>query len=520
MAHDSSNSVVNFDRFLPSDQHLFPFQHVGVAYALMQSADGKGVFIADEQGLGKTRQAIVLAKAHAALLSNRKPKVLVVCKSALKLNWAKEYAMCAPELDVHVAGGTRPYELEADVVIISFNLLRVWADALILEQFTGLIIDESHCVKDGKTQQTKAATKIATDVRSRRGLVALLSGTPFLNKPAELVSQLAMIGRLEDVCPRPRRPQPTARDWEYSFLNNFCNPVKVNIGRGETRTKYEGATQGKMPVLNSRMRQHFMVRRLRKEVLNMSETHRIHVPLSLNGDLNHYWDVEANFTPKDSRSAAIELLTALRQAAALCKINAGVEWVQDFIAENPGKKLVAWAWHIPVQAGLAEALNAAGIKAVYLKGEQDKGRIEEAKAEFNEGNAQVIVCSLQAHREGHTLLGDGTNVTDSVFIEQPWHPGAVAQAEDRISRIGRQADAVFAHTLIAPGTVDEWLEGLISEKWSTFTAGVDGKAVEGQQASMIAAMLAKLQAHMIEKYGPDRVAGWNFPTPPQEGDLA
>jgi SWI/SNF-related matrix-associated actin-dependent regulator 1 of chromatin subfamily A len=508
MAHD-----INFDRFLPEGQHLYPFQHAGVAYAVWQSQHGLGTMIADEQGLGKTIQAIVAAKVAAAIRKQEAEatKVLIIGKAALKLNWAREINRAAPEWDVQILAGKRPYELIGNVAIISFNLLKVWADALIAEGFTTLIIDESHCVKDARTQQTKAAMKIAADIRSRQGLVLLLSGTPLLNRPVELVSQLQIMGRIEEISPPPRYGT-TDQDWEFAFKNSFCNPTKVQRGR-KTYTEYKGSSREDL--LSNRLRNRCMIRRLRKEVLSMEDTHRVPVSLSLNGDLDPYWQIEEHFVAKDPRSEALELLTALRQSVALCKIPAAVEWVQDFLEENDGKKLVVWAWHVEVQQAITAALNAAGIEAIYLKGEQDKGRIEEAKARFNEGSAQVIVCSLQAHREGHTLVGNGSNVTDSCFVELPWHPGALSQAEDRINRIGQNADVVFAHNLTVPGTVDQWLAELIDEKWATFRGVVNGTIVDAESQSVRDAVAAKLAAHLAAKY-PAKYGHLVA----QEGDLA
>jgi len=494
---DMAHETLNFDSFLPEGQTLKPFQHVGVAYAVHQNQGGKGCFIADEQGLGKTVQAIVAAKVHAAV-HGYAPKILIVCKNALKGNWEHEIGMFAPEWDVQVLAGTRPYHMTSQVAIISFNLLGRWADALVAEGFTSLIIDESHVVKDPKTGQTKAAVKIAQDIRSRNGFVVLLSGTPLLNRVVELVTQLEIIGRLAEVSPRPRKDNPTDRDWEYAFKFTFCAPKQNSYGKWE----FKGGS--KLDLLNTNMRDVCYVRRLRNDVLDLTDTHRIHTPLSLNGDLNRYWDVEANFTAKDPRSFVIELLTQLRKTVASCKIPAAIEWVKDFVEENPGKKLVAWAWHVDVQQELTAALNEAGIKAIYLKEWQDRGQIEEGKKQFNQGDAQVIVCSLQAHREGHTLVGNGSNVTDSLFVEQPWHPGAVAQAEDRINRIGREAAAVFAHTLIVPGTVDVWLEDLIAEKWAIVRAAADGSITDWDDDEMEKAVQARLVAHLMTKFGPDR----------------
>lgn len=497
MAHDT----LNFDYLLPEGQALLDFQHTGVAYALYQIMDGKGCFIADEQGLGKTAQGIALCKLFAQCKSIEAPKFLFITPPSIKANWEKEMARFAPEWDTQILSGTKPYKMVGNVAIIGYNLLRTWADALIAEGFDAVVMDESHKVKDPKTQQTKAALKIAADVRSRRGAVLLLTGTPLLNRPVELVSQLQMIDRIREISPAPYRGDDDVA-WEYAFKHTFCGAKKNSYGKWE----YKGASR--LDLLNTNLRNRCMIRRLRNEVLDMTETHRVQIDLTLNGDLKPYLDLEANFQGSgDPRSFILELLNALRTQISICKIPAAVEWITDFLADNEGKKLVVWADHKEAQRGIAEALNAAGIKAIYWYEEQGKGRLEEAKAEFNEGDAQVIVCSLKAHGFGHTLVGNGHNVTDALFVEQPWHPGAVTQAEDRINRIGRQAEAVFAHTLVVPGTVDTWLADLINSKWATFRAAIDGTVSDAEIADMQKVVMDKLAAHLLAKYGEGRFPG-------------
>ena len=484
----TATPTVNFDAFLPEGESLFDYQHAGVAYALVQTAEGKGTWIADEQGLGKTRQAIVTAKVRGAR------KILVVCKASLKGNWAKEIKTCAPEWTTQVLGGTHPFETFAHCCIISFDLLATWSDSLIGEGFDALIVDESHYVKSVGTpkkpvQRTVAGLAIAEDIRSRKGLVLLLSGTPLLNRPVELVTQLRMMDRLKDITPKPTKGD-TDRDWEYSFKFNFCGPE--HNGHGYT---FNGSSN--LDLLNTRLRGTCFVRRLRNDVLDMEETHRIHTPLSLNGGLDAYKAIENAFDADEAGPGAyLKLLTDLRLAVGLAKIDAAVDWVQTFMEENPGKKLVVWAWHIEVQKQIAAALNKARIKAIYLKGAKD---IETAKAEFNTGDAQVIVCSLQAHREGHTLVGSGHNVTDSLFVESPWHPGAVSQAEDRINRIGQEADVVFAHTLVVEDTVDGWLVNLIAAKWETFRAAADGTIASHEELDIQNELLGLLRGKLGTK---------------------
>ena len=151
---------------------------------------------------------------------------------------------------------------------------------------------------------------------------------------------------------------------------------------------------------------------------------------------------------------------------------------------------MVFAWHQSVQRKLAKAVG--GICLIDAKD------IEAAKWEFNEGEARVIVCSLQAHREGHTLVGNSFNVTDVLFVENPWHAGAKSQAEDRINRIGRKAAAVFSWTLLADCDIDEWLNNLVESKRQVARAAADGFATDNDAEG---AVLSELANRFTEKAG-------------------
>lgn len=253
-----------------------------------------------------------------------------------------------------------------------------------------------------------------------------------------------------------------------------------------------------MAELNDRLRSVCYVRRLRHEVLDLTETQRHAVSVSLNGHLDRYRQAENDLITYLRQEKGVEAarsaqnaevlvqLNTLRQLAGEAKVEAAAEWIATFLEENPERQLVVFAWHETVQRAVAKAVKGA----IYLKGEKD---IEAAKARFNSGEARVIVCSLQAHREGHTLVAEG-RCQDVLFLEQPWHPGAVSQAEDRINRIGRTAEAVFAWTLVAQdASIDQWLAGLIADKWEIFKAAVNGKDVEQQESSIINDIVARYQ---------------------------
>ena len=74
---------------------LEPFQWAGVRYAL----DARRCFIADEQGLGKTVEALAALEADDAF------PAVVVCPASLKLNWEREAARWLPHRTTTLVAG-------------------------------------------------------------------------------------------------------------------------------------------------------------------------------------------------------------------------------------------------------------------------------------------------------------------------------------------------------------------------------------------------------------------------------
>ena len=74
---------------------LHPFQRAGVRYAL----ERRRTFIADEQGLGKTVQALATLEADEAF------PAIVVCPASMKLTWEREAHIWLPGRSVALLDG-------------------------------------------------------------------------------------------------------------------------------------------------------------------------------------------------------------------------------------------------------------------------------------------------------------------------------------------------------------------------------------------------------------------------------
>lgn len=100
----------------------------------------------------------------------------------------------------------------------------------------------------------------------------------------------------------------------------------------------------------------------------------------------------------------------------------------------------------------------------------------------NDPKVRLFVGNINAAGVGITL----TAAHNVAFIELPWTPGLLDQAEDRCNRIG-QKNAVNVWYLIPKDTIEEQLAKVIDEKREVITAVLDGEEIE--ETSMLTALI-------------------------------
>lgn len=76
-----------------------------------------------------------------------------------------------------------------------------------IKLFKSVIIDESHKVKSTATQQSK----FCKGITAGKEWIILLTGTPVVNKPNDLICQLAIMDRMNDL-----------GGWKY-FTSRYCS---------------------------------------------------------------------------------------------------------------------------------------------------------------------------------------------------------------------------------------------------------------------------------------------------------
>lgn len=463
-----ATAVRSDDQIILEGGELFPYQVAGVRFL---NEKGKGL-VADEMGLGKSIQAITyIYKNKEACLP-----CVVVCPARLKINWEREVRKwLGDELTVTIHGAkpkrkrgkdavliTGP-DTVADVTIVNYETAGKLLDGetkKALLPFKSMIVDEAHNVKNPKAQRSVAIAHLAESVNGR---VVFLSGTPMLNRPEELWNLLRMMD---------------AETWGSlsKFKWRYCGPQRTHWG-----VEYSGSSN--IAELHDRLLGHYMVRRLKKDVLKeLPDKIRSYVPVELSGEgTKAYLSSLTEITAKAEEAAAklekisyanvLAMMTALRHAVGLQKVPLAVAWVQEAL-ENTDKVLV-FAHHHDVIDGIVEGMREVGIRVGVIDGRETMKSGQAAVDGFQAGDTQVLVCGIMAAGVGLTL----TAADQVLFVERVWRPSDHSQAEDRAHRIG-QKRCVNVWFLDAVGTIDEDLRELQDSKKSVISQTVDGKVVD------------------------------------------
>jgi hypothetical protein len=428
---------------------LKPFQRAGVAYLLAQ----RRAFLADEQGLGKTIEALATLEADGAF------PAIVVCPASLKLNWLRELERWLPHRAAQALsgnGGGAPVA-PADITVVNYDIVAPRLGELCALQPRALVLDESHHCKNAAAKRTRAVQRLSSVV-PREGLVLALTGTPVVNRPAELISQLRILGRLEDFGSGVRFGQrfrgPDAHPRLHWHLRARCFARRL---KADVLPQLPAKTRAVVPVALDNEPEYRLAER---DVIAWLQTQ----PLDLR-------ELDAKVAAA-LRAERLVRLNALKLLAARGKLHAALTWIHDFCAS--GERLVVFAHHREVQ----RAVLARFPGALHILGDDShvarEGAVQDFQADDRRGN-QLIVCSIEVAGQGLTL----TRSSNVVFLELDWTPARHDQAEDRCHRIG-QRDAVTASYLLAAGTVDETISTLLERKRAVIGAVTDGREEDAE----------------------------------------
>jgi SNF2 family DNA or RNA helicase len=387
---------------------LYDYQVAGVRHLLARSS----ALLADDMGLGKSRQAVVACRLAAG-----DARILILCPASLRINWEREIHLVFPDAIVGMVGEDRMATLHGCQWVIA-NYERL--GGLVREPgltFAVMAIDEAHYLKEHQAGRTRNAFLMAERI-SRR---FLLTGTPLLSREIEMHTLLRLSGHALGMMP----------------LADF-------------RKQFAGG-QTQRAALAEQLKE-WMLRR-RKDVLKGLGTKTQQVRyVSPSEGLGAYQSVMA-----DMSLTIMPKIVKLRQALEALKVDFMVETVQCL---GPDDKIIIFCEYMQTVAALKAAFDASGIGCVSLVGADSGTKRQKAVDAFQQDpQIRCFIGTTSAAAVGITLTA-GNYVS---FMSLPWTPAIKRQAEDRAYRNGQKRDVIVLVLLIA-GTIDEQIYTLLDSK--------------------------------------------------------
>lgn len=439
---------------------LFPFQKEGIAF--IEANKGRAL-IADEMGLGKTVQAIGWLQLH----KEKRPAIIVV-PASLKYNWQSEINRWMSSTRIQILSGTSPYHLskQTDIFIINYDILHAWVDQLKVMGPKVLITDECHYYKSNQAKRTKAIKMLGKSIPH----IIALSGTPIVNRPIEAFNAIKLIN-------------PLLFKDQMSFARRYCGAHHTGFG-----WDFSGATNTQE--LNDLLKSSVMIRRLKSEVLKeLPDKIKSFTPIELDNE-SDYRFAEDDFigyikktkgveaSERISNTQALAAVEGLKQLAVKGKLKEATDWIRNFL-EVDGK-LVVFVTHHFVSDHLMQEF---GPIAVKIDGTVSAPNRQQIVSRFqSDSKIRLFVGNIKAAGVGLTL----TASSNVAFLELPWTPGELVQAEDRCHRIG-QKDTVNVYYLLARGTIEEKIARIIDKKRKILDSVLDGK--ETDQDSLLSELI-------------------------------
>ena len=450
---------------------LFPFQRKDVARSLVRN-----VLIASECGIGKTMEMISVVKQRREVTGEVGP-VLVLCNNRAKAQWKAFIEEWDPGIPIVVTG--RGGKWPDDEIAIEhwfhprhpgyvighheamslprskkareqrkYNAPKVWSRYA----WEHVIVDECHRYKGRKSMRAVAL----------RGIIGLhkmcASGTIMDDSPAQMWVTLNYL-------------YPSLFPAYWAFVEDWIEIEENYLGYRNLK----GIKPGKEEEFANLLAPFTIHRRKRDPDVkpDLPPVRRETLPLQMEKGTAQYRayeeigkakDIEVKF-PEDLAAGEWHLLikntlariVRLQQVLAdprllgLRGTSVKLEWIKDYVFDNPNESIVVFTKFRNVALVLAEDLDGA----ISIGGKTE--RYEEWQA----GKVKVLCGTIKAIGESLNLQKAST----AIFVTREWSSIAMTQAFDRIDRIDitEPKHLIFLQVL---NSIDGLVDKALKEKWT------------------------------------------------------
>lgn len=484
---------------------LYPFQSVGAEFA--ETAGGRAL-IADEMGLGKTPQGIAYAWAHR----DQNWKTIIICPANLKPNWAREVHKFTG-LRPRVWSGLKPSnETMVDAVlnpatftIINYDILGaatkefkngrmnetyVWAELINMAKPDLIIVDEGHYIKNTDSNRSKALRTLNAP------RIIFLTGTPVLNRPAELWPMLHMIDKAA-----------------FPAFETFVRQYTIDGKR--TRNPEE---------LRSILK-NIMIRRLKKDVLKdlpkLSRNQIFH-ELSPKAQklyekvLQGVYEQLAEYSPTGEvgTKAVTNILVQIGRLKQICAIDTAdrsaslATQLYDETDENSKRKVIIFSQFKAVAYAIHQRLMDQGSLCFVSRTATEfktanVNECDKMVQQFqNDPSIKYLVVTEKTTKEGHNITEAGHVIFNDLFWTPAGHDQAIGRAYARMSDL-HGVDAYFVIAKQAGEDTDEsvceWIWQLLGFKQGVIDETVEGIQDERTESGVAMQLIEKMREAMWTK---------------------
>ena len=450
-------------------------------------------FLSDKNGRALMSLDIGLGKTISTLTYINWVKsypIVIVCPAAVKNHWQNEYNKWIHEdHQIKILFGLDSLDyyknVKVDIFILNYELLSrhiieredgkfvpdSYLERFKKNGFEAVIFDESHRLQNEKSKLFHAAQYLCANVPK----IIALTGTPIINKPAELFNTLTII-------------KPTIFSNRHSFLHRYCGPKLIIIGKnpnGSFKKAWQFKGSSNEAELSHILSKEIMIRFVKTEVKN-SLPEKIPIVYSIKLDnLSEYKKLEDEISMQilsGDKTKALTKFEQLKQKAFELKLKQLFEFVDECLCKT--EKVIIFAWNKFALDLLEEKYKKISVRV---------SGVTNAKAKYENVEKFVDNPKIRLFLGNYKSAGEGIDKLQNVchtciFAQLPWHDAMINQCTGRIWREG-QKFGVTEYFFVAEDTIEEEIIDIIDSKKKIASSVVDGNKVS--QDDLLSTLLKK-----------------------------